>query len=69
MDALNEHPGRPLAIAMLPGTGAGRHGPQGRSCADALEAEELLFFDARSHPLGDARLTIARAHRPGTRVQ
>lgn len=57
VEALNEHPQRPLAISMLPGpereVTARKAELRGR-----LEAEELHFFDARTHPLGDACLTV-----------
>jgi hypothetical protein len=51
IDALNEHPRRPVAISMLPGpkrdVAARKAELLGR-----LQSEHVLFFDARSHPLG-----------------
>lgn len=55
VDALNEHPQRPVAVSMLPGTKRELAGAQGDTFG-RLQAEPLLFFDARTHPLGDERL-------------
>jgi Domain of unknown function (DUF4917) len=55
VDALNEHPSRPIAVSM-------RAGPKreiARRQADLygrLESDELLFFDAATHPLGSSSL-------------
>jgi hypothetical protein len=57
LDALNEHPERPIAIALLPG---GRREVAARQ-ADVyarLETHELQFFDSTSHPLGDSVLKV-----------
>jgi hypothetical protein len=55
LDALNEHPRRPVAVAMLPDS------PRALAAKKAdiyarLEIEELHFFDATKHPLGDPGL-------------
>lgn len=57
-DALNEHPGRPIALSMLP---ASRREIATRKAelAGRLETERLLFFDARTHPLGAPCLTAS----------
>jgi Domain of unknown function (DUF4917) len=59
-EALNEFPSRPVAISMIPG-------PR-RELATAqleiygrLRAENLLFYDASTHPLGFARLRVQRS--------
>jgi hypothetical protein len=56
VEALNEKPDRPIAISMLPGSKrevAARKG----ELLGRLETEELLFFDARTHPFGAHALT------------
>lgn len=55
IDALNEHPQRPVAISMLPGTKRALAHAQG-DIYGRLDAETLVFFDASTHPLGDPRL-------------
>jgi len=55
LDALNEHPRRPIAVSLLPGTRRDVAGRQADIYA-RLETDELRFFDATSHPLGDPRL-------------
>jgi uncharacterized protein DUF4917 len=59
-DAVNEFPGRPVAVSMLPGSrrdvAAAQLEVYGR-----LRAETLLFFDATTHPLGSARLRVETA--------
>jgi Domain of unknown function (DUF4917) len=59
IEALNEHPRRPVAISMLPGS---RREIAARKAEllGRLDAEEVLFFNARSHPLGSATLTAPR---------
>jgi uncharacterized protein DUF4917 len=58
VDALNEHPERPVAVSMLPGTKRAL-GPQQMEIYGRLEVDTLLFFDATSHPLGAADLRAA----------
>lgn len=66
--ALNEHPRRPVAISLVPGS------PREIAARKAeligrLETDELLFFDARTHPLGAPSLTIPPPSRPQARVR
>jgi len=59
LDALNEHPKRPIAISVLPGNR--RHVAARQADIYArLETDELRFFDATSHPLGDPALKVPR---------
>jgi hypothetical protein len=58
VDALNENPQRPVAVALLP---ASRRELASRQ-ADIygrLQAETLLFFDSTTHPLGLPELCAA----------
>jgi Domain of unknown function (DUF4917) len=68
VDALNEHPSRPVAISMLPGP---RREIAARKAelVGRLETDELLFFDARTHPLGAPALTVLPSSRPRPRVR
>jgi hypothetical protein len=58
VDALNENPGRPVAVALLPASRRELASRQadifGRLAADRLE-----FFDSTTHPLGVPRLRAA----------
>jgi Domain of unknown function (DUF4917) len=54
-DALNEHPERPIAVSMQPGPKRELAARQA-DIYGRLEAENLRFFDARTHPLGSADL-------------
>ncbi len=60
-EALSEHPDRPIAISMLPG-------PRDELLAKQVDiygrvrAKPLIFFDATTHPLGNAALRV-----PGNR--
>jgi hypothetical protein len=59
VDALNEHPDRPIAVSMRPsGTKRQRAAQQG-DLYGRLEAETLLFFDSTTHPLGSPDLKAA----------
>jgi hypothetical protein len=52
VQALNEHPSRPVAISMMPsGTKRERMSTQGELWG-RLTARTVYFFDATSHPLG-----------------
>jgi hypothetical protein len=58
LDALNEHPERPIAVSVLPGSR--RHVAARQADVYArLETDELRFFDATSHPLGDPALKVS----------
>ena len=57
-DALSENPGRPVAISMLRAPKKELLAKQ-VDISGRLDAGPLLFFDAATHPLGDAALTIA----------
>jgi hypothetical protein len=56
IDALNEHPSRAVAVSMLPTASKRELTRMQSDLYGRLEAETLLFFDATTHPLGDARL-------------
>jgi hypothetical protein len=56
-DALNENPDRAVAISMLPGPKKDLLPRQGEIFG-RLEASPLIFFDARTHPLGDQGLNV-----------
>jgi len=56
-DALSENPGRPIAVSMLPGSKKELLARQ-VDIYGRLEADPLLFFDARTHPLGDPALAV-----------
>jgi hypothetical protein len=58
LDALNEHPRRTIAVSLRPDkrrTLAGRQA----DIYTRLETDELYFFDATTHPLGDPALKAA----------
>ena len=57
LDALNEHPKRSIAISLLPGNRRQVAARQADIYA-RLETDELRFFDATSHPLGDPALKV-----------
>ncbi|MFZ2050832.1 MAG: DUF4917 family protein [Solirubrobacteraceae bacterium] len=57
LDALNEHPRRPIAISLLPGSKRVIAAMQADIYA-RLETEELCFFDATTHPLGRRSLRV-----------
>jgi hypothetical protein len=77
IDALNEHPGRPVAVALRKSTRAATRKEQHR-IAGSLAARHVYFFDASTHPLGAKELTIretpwrklhsAKTVRPATAV-
>jgi hypothetical protein len=56
-EALSENPNRAIAVSMLPG-------PKDELLAKQvdiygrLKAKPLLFFNAKTHPLGDSVLTV-----------
>jgi hypothetical protein len=55
LDALNEHPARAVAISMAKTTVSDLRTRQ-REIHARLYTDELRFFDAATHPLGDAAL-------------
>lgn len=57
LDALNEHPDRAIAVSLLPGNSRSVAARQADVYA-RLETDELQFFDATSHPLGDPALRV-----------
>jgi hypothetical protein len=57
LDALNEHPGRAIAVSLLPGTRRATAARQADIYA-RLETDELWFFDATTHPLGHPSLRV-----------
>jgi hypothetical protein len=59
-DAVNEFPGRPVAVSMLPGSRRELTATQ-LEVYGRLRAETLLFFDATTPPLGSPRLRVETA--------
>lgn len=57
-DALSEHPDRPVAVSMLPGSRKQLLAKQ-VEILGRLDASPLLFFDATSFPLGAKSLAVA----------
>jgi hypothetical protein len=57
--ALNEHPARTVAVSLRPGNKRALAARQAEIYA-RLNAEEVRFFDATSHPLGDPTLRVER---------
>jgi hypothetical protein len=57
VDALNEHPRRPIAVSLLPGPRRELAARQAKIYA-RLQTNELRFFDASSHPFGDPGLQV-----------
>jgi hypothetical protein len=55
VDALAEHPERPVAISLFPGTRR-EIAAQKADIYSRLEVDTLLFFNSRTHPLGSADL-------------
>ena len=55
IDALNGRPDRPIAISMLSDTELRLRSLQ-REIASRVDAHELHFYDASTHPLGDPAL-------------
>jgi hypothetical protein len=56
VEALSENP-RPIAVSMLPHGSKKTRAREQIDLWGRLEAEELYFFDATTHPLGSANLT------------
>ncbi|HTD09836.1 MAG TPA: DUF4917 family protein [Solirubrobacteraceae bacterium] len=59
VDAINEHPGRAVAVSLLPGTRRTLAQRQADIYA-RLETDELWFFNAMTHPLGYPSLSVPR---------
>jgi hypothetical protein len=57
VDALSENPDRPIAISMLPGPQR-ELSVQQNEIFGRLDSDQLLFFDATSHPLGASGLSV-----------
>lgn len=55
IDALNENSGRPVAVSIYPGTTREVRRQQAEIYG-RLEADDLLFFDSTTHPLGNRNL-------------
>jgi hypothetical protein len=60
LDALNEHPTRAVAISMVKTTVPDLRIRQ-REIHARLHTDDLRFFDAATHPLGDAALRVVEA--------
>ncbi len=58
VEALNENAERPIAVSMLPGDQAELLAKQS-DVYGRLKTEKLYFFNARTHPLGDASLLVS----------
>jgi hypothetical protein len=59
VEALNEHPDRPIAVSMRPGAKSDLRARQAEIFG-RLRAHKLLFFDATTHPLGSPEIAAAR---------
>lgn len=57
-DALSENPDRPVAISMLPGSSRKETLAKQVNIYDRLDARQVLFYNATTHPLGDPRLRV-----------
>lgn len=57
LEALNEQRSRPVAISLLPGSEREIVARKGE-LVGRLDVEEVLFFDATTHPLGAPTLTL-----------
>lgn len=62
VDALNTRPSRPLAVSIRRAPRSAIRSRQAE-LRSKLAAEELMFFDAATHPLGSAELAVAPASR------
>jgi hypothetical protein len=58
VEALNEHPERPVAVSMRRSSKRELASLQAELYG-RLESEDLVFFDAETHPLGDPHLAAA----------
>lgn len=56
-EALGENPKRPVAVSMLPGPRADVLAKQ-VDIFGRVKAEQLLFFNSETHPLGDPALSV-----------
>jgi Domain of unknown function (DUF4917) len=57
VDALNEHPKRPLAVSLLDG-GAKRNRREMHRMSSLLDGRPIYFFDSKTHPLGSDDLAV-----------
>ena len=57
LDALSENPGRPVAVSMLPGVKKDLRRRQSEIYG-RLDASSVIFYDSRTHPLGDPALNV-----------
>jgi hypothetical protein len=57
LDALNEHPDRAIAVSMVRGSRVQLRTRQ-REIYARLQTNDLSFFDASTHPLGNPELTV-----------
>jgi Domain of unknown function (DUF4917) len=57
IDAINEHPGRPVAISMV-GKVKNKLREQQSDIWGKLHTEDVVFYDAATHPLGAGELTV-----------
>jgi hypothetical protein len=61
IDAINLHPERPVAVSMLPRPELNQRLAFQGEIRARLHTTQLAFFDATTHPLGDASLASHRA--------
>ncbi len=59
-DAISASPERPVAVSMLPGDEADLLAAQ-LEIHGRIAADEVIFFDSTTHPLGDRRLRVPGA--------
>lgn len=57
VDAINNHPDRPVAVSMVRGEPRRLRELQAEVWGK-LHSKEIVFFDAETHPLGDPALTL-----------
>ena len=56
--ALSENPERAVAVSMLPGGSKAERLARQMDIYGRVEVDELIFFDATTHPLGAAKLRV-----------
>lgn len=56
VEALSEHPDRPVAVSMLPGRSKAERAEFQIALSRRLTASDIYFYDATTHPLGSAEL-------------
>ena len=67
VDAINETPDRPVAVSIRPGRSTAETRRKQAHVRERLDAEPLLYFDSRTHPLGREDLPKAMSTPGGPR--